>query len=205
LILHGICLGIKNDTEASRAQATGQGSSLLSRNAPAWGGVPILLVGQIASAYLVAEGPDGLYLIDQHAAHERILFESFMALWASFNPNSEQSISSRIPAQALLHPVTVDLPPASARLIEEQLPVLKRMGFEVELFGKGSFLVRAIPSLLVGLDPSAALGVILEDFEEDETPLQAEADSPINRPGMQASGNQSRADPDDGRTKSITQ
>jgi DNA mismatch repair protein MutL len=141
-------------------------------------GVPILrLVGQIASAYLVAEGPDGLYLIDQHAAHERILFESFMALWASFNPNSDLSTSSRIPAQALLHPVTVDLPPASARLIEEQLPVLKRMGFEVELFGKGSFLVRAIPSLLVGLDPSAALGVILEDFEEDETPLQAEAEA----------------------------
>ena len=143
-------------------------------------GVPILrLVGQIASAYLVAEGPDGLYLIDQHAAHERVLFESFMALWAGSRQSADGSVSSNIPAQVLLQPVSVDLPPGSARLIEEQLPVLNRLGFQVELFGKGSFLVRAIPSLLVGMDPAAALAVIVEDFEEDETPLQAETEARI--------------------------
>jgi DNA mismatch repair protein MutL len=143
-------------------------------------GVPLLrLVGQIASAYLVAEGPDGLYLIDQHAAHERVLFESFMALWhgAIHEPNSEQSQS--IPSQVLLQPVSVDLPPASARLVEEGLPLLNQLGFQVELFGRGGFLVRAIPALLSGMDPSAALAVIVEDFEEDETPLQAEAEARI--------------------------
>ncbi len=143
-------------------------------------GIPLLrLVGQIASAYLIAEGPDGLYLIDQHAAHERVLFENFMAMWTASNQASDGAAKSSIPAQVLLQPVSVDLPPASARLIEEQLPILNRLGFQVELFGKGSYLVRSIPSLLVGMDPSAALAVIVEDFEEDETPLQAEAEARI--------------------------
>ena len=134
--------------------------------------VPLLrLVGQVASAYLVAEGPDGLYLIDQHAAHERILFERFMALRAQ----AEQGI----PAQALLDPVAVDLPPASARLVEEQLAVLDGLGFKVEPFGRGAFLVRAIPALLAGMNPAAALAVLVEDFEEDEAPLQAEQQARI--------------------------
>jgi DNA mismatch repair protein MutL len=143
-------------------------------------GVPLLrLVGQIASAYLVAEGPDGLYLIDQHAAHERVLFESFMAIWTESDWAGERTSTRHIPAQVLLRPVSVDLPPASARLIEEQLPILNRLGFQVEEFGKGSFLVRAVPSLLMGMDPTAALGVIVEDFEEDETPLQSELEARI--------------------------
>ncbi len=143
-------------------------------------GIPLLrLVGQIASAYLVAEGPDGLYLIDQHAAHERVLFENFMAMWAASSQSMDGAGSSNIPAQVLLQPVSVDLPPASARLIEEQLPILNRLGFQVELFGKGSYLVRSIPALLVGMDPAAALAVIVEDFEEDETPLQAESEARI--------------------------
>jgi DNA mismatch repair protein MutL len=141
-------------------------------------GVPLLrLVGQIASTYLVAEGPDGLYLIDQHAAHERVLFESYLAMWqeSSHSPDG----TSHIPAQTLLQPVSIDLPTGSARLVEEQLPVLNRLGFQVELFGRGSFLVRAIPSLLSGMDPSAALAVIVEDFEEDETPLLTENEARI--------------------------
>ncbi len=140
-------------------------------------GMPLLrLVGQIASAYLVAEGPDGLYLIDQHAAHERVLFESFMAMWHGTHETSSNT-PTHIPSQALLQPVSVDLPPASANLLEAQLPTLNQLGFQVELFGRGGFLVRAIPALLVGMDPAAALGVIVEDFEEDETPLQSEAEA----------------------------
>jgi DNA mismatch repair protein MutL len=133
------------------------------------GAIPLLRpVGQVASAYLVAEGPDGLYLIDQHAAHERVLFERFMA------QRSEQ-----IPSQALLQPESVELPPASARLLEDQLPVLSRLGFQVEDFGPNTFLVRAIPALLGGIAPVEAVRVLVEDFEEDETPLQAQIEARI--------------------------
>jgi DNA mismatch repair protein MutL len=126
-------------------------------------------IGQVAAAYLAAEGPDGLYLVDQHAAHERVLFERFMA----------QRGSGQIPAQALLQAAPVDLPPAAARLLGEQLPLLGQIGFQVEPFGPGTFLVRSIPALLSGMDPASALRVLVEDFEEDESPLQAEVEARI--------------------------
>lgn len=130
---------------------------------------PILrLVGQVATTFLVAEGPDGLYLIDQHAAHERVLFEKFMS-------QREDSI----PAQVLLQPVTVELPSSSARLLADQLPVLERLGFQVEPFGPGTFIVRALPTLLLGMDPTSAIGVLVEDFEEDESPLGAEVEAKV--------------------------
>jgi DNA mismatch repair protein MutL len=132
---------------------------------------PLLrLVGQVASTYLVAEGPDGLYLIDQHAAHERILFERMLA-------QHEVQHDTPLPAQALLQPVAVDLPPASTRLLGEQLPLLASLGFQVEPFGAATFLVRTIPALLAGLDAAEAIRVLVEDFEEDETPLQAQAEA----------------------------
>jgi len=126
--------------------------------------IPLLRpVGQVAYAYLVAEGPDGLYLIDQHAAHERILFERFMTL-------PEKSA----PSQLLLQPASADFPADQAQIIEEQLDLITKVGFQVERFGKNSFLIRAIPSILVNYDPAQALRIIVEDFEEDETPLKSE-------------------------------
>jgi len=146
--------------------------------------IPLLrLIGQIASTYLVAEGPDGLYLIDQHAAHERVLFEKLMAEHEERESNETREKNKKrektIPSQNLLQPVAVDLPPASVRLLNEQLPVLARLGFTVELFGQATFLVRAVPALLVKLDPAAALRVLVEDFEEDESPLQEELEARI--------------------------
>ena len=124
--------------------------------------LPLLrLVGQVAATYLIAEGPDGLYLIDQHAAHERVLFEQLMA----------QQSQEKVPAQTLLEPVNVVLPPEKARLLEDQLDTLQHLGFEVESFGPNTFTVRAIPALIVGGDPEVALNVVVEDFEDDETPL----------------------------------
>jgi DNA mismatch repair protein MutL len=136
-----------------------------------WSAPILRLVGQIAAAYLVAEGPDGLYLIDQHAAHERVLFERMSI--------EHQTGGSKIVSQALLAPVSVQLPPAGARLLEDQLPILNHLGFQVEQFGPGAFLVRAIPALLTGLDPAAALRVLVEDFEEDEAPLKTEIEAKI--------------------------
>jgi DNA mismatch repair protein MutL len=132
--------------------------------------VPLLrLIGQIGSTYIVAEGPDGLYLIDQHAAHERVLFEKLMA----------QHDKKSIPSQALLTPEVVTLPPQSAKALTSQLPFLNHFGFEVEEFGTNTFQVRAMPALFAGGDPSFALRALVEDFEEDETPLQAEVEAKL--------------------------
>lgn len=131
-------------------------------------GVPLLrLIGQIGSAYLVAEGPDGLYLIDQHAAHERVLFEKLMA----------QHESKSIPSQSLLTPEIVTLPPGSAKVLTEQLPFLNHFGFEVEEFGTNTFQVRTMPVLFAGGSPAMALKALVEDFEEDESPLTAEVEA----------------------------
>ncbi|GAB4462428.1 MAG: DNA mismatch repair endonuclease MutL [Anaerolineales bacterium] len=125
--------------------------------------IPLMrLIGQIGGTYLVAEGPDGLYLIDQHAAHERVLFEKLMA----------QHERKNIPSQVLLNPEVVTLPPGAAQLLIAQLPTLAHFGFDVEEFGPNTFRVRAIPVLFAGSDAASALRAVVEDFEEDETPLQ---------------------------------
>jgi len=147
---------------AAQPQSAGQAELPVS-------GLPLLrLIGQVGSAYLVAEGPDGLYLIDQHAAHERVLFERFM-----------RQRSSQVSSQALLEAVIIQLPPPAARLLQDNLPVLDRIGFQVDLFGPNTFRIRALPALLVGVDPRAAVRVVIEDFEEDETPLQTEVEEKI--------------------------
>ncbi len=133
------------------------------------GSVPLLrLVGQVGAAYLVAEGPDGLYLIDQHAAHERVLFEKLM-----------RQHDHKVPSQQLLEPALIVLPPQGALLLEKQLEVLIHFGFEIEAFGPNTFRVRAVPAILAGSDPAAAVRVVIEDFEEDESPLANELEARI--------------------------
>jgi len=125
------------------------------------GGIPLLrLIGQIGATYLVAEGPDGLYLIDQHAAHERVLFEKM------------QRQKGNILKQTLLEPLLVQMPPQSAQIILNNLPLLREIGFELEEFGRNSFRLTAIPALFTQKDPRAAINSVVEDFEEDEAPLQ---------------------------------
>ncbi len=161
-------VGIQND-EVVPTEG-GASPSSISAHPPSLITLPLLrLIGQIGATYLVAEGPDGLYLIDQHAAHERVLFEKLMLQHAQKN----------IPSQALLTPVVVTLPPQSAKVISEQLSVLHRFGFEVEPFGPNSFQIRAMPALFGQADPTAALRALVEDFEEDESPLQDEIEAKI--------------------------
>jgi DNA mismatch repair protein MutL len=137
---------------------------------PSFERIPLMrLIGQIGATYLVAEGPDGLYLIDQHAAHERVLFEKLMA----------QYEMKKIPSQSLLTPAVVTIPPQSAQLLLTQLPVLQHFGFDVEEFGPNTFQVRAMPVLFMGSDPAVALRALVEDFEEDEAPLQNEIEKKL--------------------------
>lgn len=152
------------DTEESTTKTASGGVSQVELPS---GHLPLLrLVGQVGAAYLVAEGPDGLYLIDQHAAHERVLFERF-----------RKQQAGKIASQELLVPMMLNLPPRSAQLLQEQLSVLQLLGFGVEAFGSDSFLIRAVPAILTGSDPLTAVRAVVEDFEEDETPLQAELEA----------------------------
>jgi len=132
--------------------------------------LPLLrLVGQVASTYLVAEGPDGLYLIDQHAAHERVLFDQLMA----------QYRAAAVPTQALMQPVVVEMSAEKALVLTPQLPVLQKLGFEVEEFGLNAFVVRAVPAIALDADPRAVLNALVEDFEENEEPLGEEVEARI--------------------------
>lgn len=132
-------------------------------------GAPILrLIGQVAASYLIAEGPDGLYLIDQHAAHERVLFEKFL----------DQKKDS-LPRQALLESVTVELPPSAADLLAGSLDLLNELGFELEAFGPSTFVVRGVPTLVSGISPAAAVRAVVEDLEVDETPLEKDLEEKI--------------------------
>jgi DNA mismatch repair protein MutL len=157
-------------TAVSGQEAEGSQPPTVVTQPSAFEKVPLLrLIGQIGATYLVAEGPDGLYLIDQHASHERVLFEKLMA----------QHEQKAIPSQVLLTPAVVHLAPASAKLLEDQLPVLQHFGFHVEPFGQNSYQVRAMPALFANSDPAAALRALVEDFEEDEAPLQDELEAKI--------------------------
>lgn len=185
----GLDWAIGHDEPISTEQRTGENVRSLEANSSPVGGnpqlpvtnqppatssfqpaIPLLrLIGQVGGTYLVAEGPDGLYLVDQHAAHERVLFEKLMT----------QHESKNILAQSLLTPEAVTLPPPASQLLLTQLPILKHFGFEVEEFGPNTFQVRAMPVLFTGSDPSAALRALVEDFEEDESPLQNEIEAKL--------------------------
>ena len=95
------------------------------------------VLGQIANTYVVAEGADGMYLVDQHAAHESVLFYRLLRHWARGEPE----------IQPLLDPVPVPLTPAQQDAVAEALPTLAAYGFILEDFGDGTWLLRAVPAM----------------------------------------------------------
>lgn len=123
--------------------------------------LPILrVVGQIAAAYIITEGPAGMYMIDQHAAHERILYEQFMDAYRQAD----------ILRQQVLNAQTIQLSPLDARLIEEHLALLSTLGFELEPFGGSMFTVRAVPAMLADSNPQALIASIISDLENGNKP-----------------------------------
>jgi DNA mismatch repair protein MutL len=96
------------------------------------------VIGQFKNTYIVCEKPDELLLIDQHAAHERILYEKLSRL----------GTRDKTPAQRLLMPETIELTYKQAPLMEQLLPELGAMGFEMEPFGDRTFVVQAVPEML---------------------------------------------------------
>jgi DNA mismatch repair protein MutL len=90
-----------------------------------------------------------------------------------------QFVQRNIPSQSLLTPVVVELSRSSAEMINTQIPVLLHLGFQVEPFGQNSYQVRTLPVLFANSDPATALRALVEDFEEDESPLQNEIEAKI--------------------------
>jgi DNA mismatch repair protein MutL len=132
------------------------------------GAVPLLrAVGQVGATYLVAEGPDGLYLIDQHAAHERILFERL----------TDARASASLEMQSLMDLEPVHLSRTEAAQLDSLAAALGNIGLTVEAFGGDSVRVRTLPAMLADLDPAEAVHTALGAFEEDETPLEGEVEA----------------------------
>ena len=121
-------------------------------------GLPILRVlGQMARTYIVAEGPEGMYLIDQHAAHERVIFDRIR----------KDKGGDGVEVQLLLDPVTIELSPQQEAALEEKADLLRAYGFQIEPFGERSFLLRSVPAALAGQPPSRSVPHLLETIEAD--------------------------------------
>jgi DNA mismatch repair protein MutL len=112
------------------------------------------VLGQVSQSYIITEGPDGVYMIDQHAAHERILLEKMVRQWRDHT----------LPAQGLLEPVVVELPPDVYEAVEERLEHLRQLSFDLEPFGPASFIVRAVPVPLAAHATAEGLAELLPEL-----------------------------------------
>lgn len=139
---------------AVKAELKIQNSKLKTSDEPATGNrqsaiatpllnVPLRLIGVVGKLYVLLESDRGLVLLDQHAAHERILFEQMM--------NRIES-NAAAPSQKLLLPETVELPPRDANFLRDQLAVLTRLGVGLSEFGERTFLLDALPPFVKAPD-----------------------------------------------------
>jgi len=123
--------------------------------------LPILrVVGQLASNYIMAEGPEGLYLIDQHAAHERVLFEKILA----------QRAQRKIEVQGLLEPLSLELTPRQEEVLKNKAELLSEFGFSLELFGDRSYLLRAVPAMMREGNLAEAVSALLDSIANEGEP-----------------------------------
>jgi DNA mismatch repair protein MutL len=113
---------------------------------------------QVHDSYVIAQTPDGIVIVDQHAAHERIVYERL----------KRQRAENGIARQILLTPLVVDLEPDAAALIAEQAPALAELGIVVEGFGPGAVLVREAPALIDGGDIEALIKDLADDLANED-------------------------------------
>ena len=123
--------------------------------------LPVLRVlGQLANTYIIAEGPNGLYLIDQHAAHERILYDRISAQWAQ----------KEVEVQGLLQPITIELSPREEETLRASKEFLAEFGFTIEPFGNRSYVIRAIPALMARANIIEIISALLDSLASKESP-----------------------------------
>jgi len=116
---------------------------------------PMIPLGQFRDTFIIAIDDEGVAIIDQHVAHERVLFERVM----------EKLTAGRLESQRLLVPMLLDLPIASHDALVGRAAELERLGFELENFGDSTVKVTAVPALLRTEDSSKALLALADDLE----------------------------------------
>jgi DNA mismatch repair protein MutL len=114
------------------------------------------ILGQIHHTFILAETEEGLMIVDQHAAHERIQFEALIKGWASGTPAS----------QKLLMEEVLELPVKYMELMQESLDFFQKLGFEIEAFGENAFVIRAVPSIFGSEHSEPLIRHYLEELEE---------------------------------------
>jgi len=122
-------------------------------------------LGQIRESFILAVNQEGLWIIDQHVAHERVLFERVL----------KQRQTESIPVQKMLMPIVVQLTPGQQAVFAEISDELGRNGFEVELFGSRTVVVKAVPAGVESCDMEQMLGELLGDFEREQQTLNLDA------------------------------
>jgi DNA mismatch repair protein MutL len=117
--------------------------------------LPVLrILGQLANTYIIAEGPDGLYLIDQHAAHERILYDRILAQWSQ----------KEVEVQGLLQPITIEFSPREEETLKASGEFLAEFGFAIEPFGNRSYLIRTMPALMARANIIEIISALLDNL-----------------------------------------
>ena len=139
------------------AGATAPGEVLPGPDPGAGELVPPRLLGQVLRSYILCAGGDGLLAIDQHAAHERLLYERLCRQY------EEKGLSR----QTLLFPAVLELVPAEAAVLESRAAEISRLGLDIEAFGGMSYLVKAVPALLAGHSPAAIVAGVISRFQEE--------------------------------------
>ena len=114
------------------------------------------VLGQANGLFIIAEGPEGVYMVDQHAAHERVLYDKLAA----------QAADRPAPSQGLLAPLSLELTPRQAAALAQFDADLRRLGFDLEPFGDGACLIRAVPTALGAAAPAEVLANVLEELAD---------------------------------------
>ncbi|MDD5190205.1 MAG: DNA mismatch repair endonuclease MutL [Dehalococcoidales bacterium] len=124
---------------------------------------PLRVLGQVGHNYIIAEGPDGIYIIDQHAAHERLAYEKIQKQWEK----------RQVETQGLMTPFTLEVSPRQAAALQQGEEEFTAFGFNLEPFGERVYLVRAVPAVLAAGDWLGAIREILEEPSRGDARYEA--------------------------------
>ena len=157
-----------NDSEVSELYTDSTASAVLSEPELAAEALvqqkipPLRLLGQIHKTFFVGETPEGLFLIDQHAAHERILYEEFM----------EQYLHQKVAVQRLLKGIILESTPREKIITLEHKYVLEQMGITLELFGQDAFIVTTVPSVFGRIQPAELVSEVVNKLQEGKNKIE---------------------------------